>query len=167
MWTFSWERLPKALAQQEGILLDLRYISNFNCKLYLTWKSLFWWGGGTQPIRLLLLFKLVVWGNVCELRPPVGLLFYPYRQCMSMENHGRMIITGETEELGEKSVPLPLYPHQVPHGLTWAWTWASAVRGQWPPLPWHSHPLNWKDRLCVWDWCLFTLKENLSANETC
>jgi hypothetical protein len=37
---------------------------------------------------------------------------------------------GKTEELGEKPVPVPLCPPQIPHGLTRAWTWASAVRGR-------------------------------------
>jgi hypothetical protein len=29
-----------------------------------------------------------------------------------------MILTGETEELGEKAVPVPLCPPQIPHGST-------------------------------------------------
>jgi hypothetical protein len=33
---------------------------------------------------------------------------------------------GEPEELREKSVPLPLCPPHIPHGLSWAWTRASA-----------------------------------------
>jgi hypothetical protein len=37
---------------------------------------------------------------------------------------------GKTEELGEKPVPVPLCPPQIPHGLTWARTRASAVRGR-------------------------------------
>jgi hypothetical protein len=37
---------------------------------------------------------------------------------------------GKTEELGEKPVPVPLCPPQIPHGLTRARTLASAV-------PWH------------------------------
>jgi hypothetical protein len=37
---------------------------------------------------------------------------------------------GKTEELGEKPVPVPLCPPQIPHGLTRAWTQASAVRGR-------------------------------------
>jgi hypothetical protein len=32
-----------------------------------------------------------------------------------MESHGGMILTGETEELGEKPVPVPLCPPQIPH----------------------------------------------------
>jgi hypothetical protein len=37
---------------------------------------------------------------------------------------------GKTEELGEKPVPVPLCPPQIPHGLTQARTRASAVRCQ-------------------------------------
>jgi hypothetical protein len=37
---------------------------------------------------------------------------------------------GKPEELGEKHVPVPLCPPQVPNGLTWARTWASAVTGR-------------------------------------
>jgi hypothetical protein len=37
---------------------------------------------------------------------------------------------GETEELGENPVPVPLCSPQIPHGLTRAWTLARAVRGR-------------------------------------
>jgi hypothetical protein len=37
---------------------------------------------------------------------------------------------GKTEVLGEKPVPVPLCPPQIPHKLTWDRTRASAVRGQ-------------------------------------
>jgi hypothetical protein len=37
---------------------------------------------------------------------------------------------GKTEELGEKPVPVPLCPPQIPHGLTRDRTRASAVRGR-------------------------------------
>jgi hypothetical protein len=36
----------------------------------------------------------------------------------------------KTEELGEKPVPVPLFPPHIPHGLTRARTRASAVRGR-------------------------------------
>jgi hypothetical protein len=46
----------------------------------------------------------------------------------------------ETEELGEKPVPVSLRPPQLPHGLTRARTRASAVRGRWqPPEPWQAN----------------------------
>jgi hypothetical protein len=38
---------------------------------------------------------------------------------------------GRTKELREKPVPVPLYPSQIPHGLTQAWTQVSFVRGWW------------------------------------
>jgi hypothetical protein len=41
-----------------------------------------------------------------------------------------MILTGETEVLGEKTVAVPLCPSQISHGLVWDRTWASAVRGR-------------------------------------
>ena len=41
-----------------------------------------------------------------------------------------MKLTGETEVLGEKPVPLPLFPPQIPPGLTRDHTRASAVRGR-------------------------------------
>jgi hypothetical protein len=50
------------------------------------------------------------------------------RWYMSLDSHGRMILTGETKELGKKPVPVPLYPLQIPHGLTRTRTWATAVR---------------------------------------
>jgi hypothetical protein len=40
-------------------------------------------------------------------------------------------IDGKTEELGEKPIPVPLCPPQIPHGLTQALTRASMVRGWW------------------------------------
>jgi hypothetical protein len=50
---------------------------------------------------------------------------------MSLESDCGMIYwQGKTEELGEKPVPVPLCPPQIPHGLTRALTRASAVRGQ-------------------------------------
>jgi hypothetical protein len=43
-----------------------------------------------------------------------------------MESHGGMILTGETEELGEILISIRLCPPQIPHGLARA----SAVRGR-------------------------------------
>jgi hypothetical protein len=42
-----------------------------------------------------------------------------------------MKLTEETQVLGEKPVPVPLCPPQIPHGTTRDWTRASAVRGRW------------------------------------
>ena len=41
-----------------------------------------------------------------------------------------MKLTGETEVLGEKPVPVPLCPPQIPHGPIRDQTRASAVRGR-------------------------------------
>jgi hypothetical protein len=51
---------------------------------------------------------------------------------MSLESDGVMIYRqGKAEELGEKTVLVPLCPPQIPHGLlTRARTRASAVRGR-------------------------------------
>jgi hypothetical protein len=47
-----------------------------------------------------------------------------------LESDGGMIYWHDkTEELGEKPVPVPLCPPQIPYGLTRARTLASAVRG--------------------------------------
>jgi hypothetical protein len=50
---------------------------------------------------------------------------------------------GKPEELGEKPVPVPLSPPQIPHGLTRARTQASAVGGRlitvWV-MAWRDHP---------------------------
>jgi hypothetical protein len=46
-----------------------------------------------------------------------------------MESYGGMILTGKTEEFGEKPVPVPLYPPQISHGLSRVQTLASAVSG--------------------------------------
>jgi hypothetical protein len=48
---------------------------------------------------------------------------------VSMDSRGGMILSGETEYLGEKLVPVPLCP-QIPHGITRARTPSSAVRSQ-------------------------------------
>jgi hypothetical protein len=50
---------------------------------------------------------------------------------MSLESDCGMIYwQGKTEKLGEKPVPVPICPPQIPHGLTRARTRASAVRGR-------------------------------------
>jgi hypothetical protein len=48
-----------------------------------------------------------------------------------VQSHGGLILTKEKpKNSGEKPVPMPLCPPQVPHGLTHARTRASAVRGR-------------------------------------
>jgi hypothetical protein len=50
---------------------------------------------------------------------------------MSLESDGGMIYwQGKNEELWEKPLPVPLYPPQIPHGLTRERTRASMVRGR-------------------------------------
>jgi hypothetical protein len=38
-------------------------------------------------------------------------------RCMSMENHGGIVLIRKIEEDGEKPDPEPLCPPQIPHGL--------------------------------------------------
>jgi hypothetical protein len=47
-----------------------------------------------------------------------------------MEHRWNEIDRGKTEVLGEKPVPVPLCPPQIPHGLTRDRARASAVRGR-------------------------------------
>ena len=42
-----------------------------------------------------------------------------------------MTVTRKTELLGETPEPVPLFPPQIPRGLTWNWTGIFAVRGRW------------------------------------
>jgi hypothetical protein len=61
---------------------------------------------------------------------------------MTLESEDGMIYwQGKTEELGEKPVPVPLCPPQIPHGLTRAWTRASAVRDRRLPTWAMARPL--------------------------
>jgi hypothetical protein len=45
-----------------------------------------------------------------------------------MESHGGIILTGNTEVLGEKREPQSLCPPQIPHG----------IKGSEPRLPWRE-----------------------------
>jgi hypothetical protein len=65
------------------------------------------------------------WVYVSELLPLTDILFIP-----PIDNDGGMILAGGTEVLGENPVPVPLCPPEIPHGLTWARTRYSAVRGR-------------------------------------
>jgi hypothetical protein len=55
---------------------------------------------------------------------------------------------GKTE-LGEKPVPVPLYPPQIPHGLTRARTRAPAVRGRWLKTRTMARPLYQTLKYCL------------------
>jgi hypothetical protein len=46
---------------------------------------------------------------------------------MSVEQSAEWESAGETEVLGEKPTPVPLFPPQIPHDLTCARIWAAAV----------------------------------------
>jgi hypothetical protein len=63
-----------------------------------------------------------------------GLLYNPVMKMISffrvMEHRWNEIDGGKTEVLGEKPVPVPFQPPQIPHGLTWDPTRASEVRGR-------------------------------------
>jgi hypothetical protein len=48
---------------------------------------------------------------------------------MRVENHGGIILTEETEELSEKSVPVSLCSSEIPYGLTRARIQAFDLRG--------------------------------------
>jgi hypothetical protein len=49
---------------------------------------------------------------------------------MGMESRGGMILTGQNQKAWRKNVPEPLYPPQIPYGLTRARTRTSAVKGR-------------------------------------
>jgi hypothetical protein len=65
-------------------------------------------------------------------RPPPPLLHV-------MECQWYEIIDGRTEVLGEKPVPVPLCPPQIPHGLTQDQTRAPVVGGQQLPARAMAH----------------------------
>jgi hypothetical protein len=76
-----------------------------------------------------LLFMSMGWSYVSERRPPTGPLFIP-RMYMSNECHSGMILTGKTEELGEKPSQCHFVHHKFSLGMTRARTCASAVRSR-------------------------------------
>jgi hypothetical protein len=41
------------------------------------------------------------------------------RWYLIMESHGVILLTGQTEDIGEKTVPVPPCPSQIPRELTW------------------------------------------------
>jgi hypothetical protein len=83
------------------------------------------------PSSCVVLFCVVMskeWDYVSELRPPIGLLFIS-QVIFEYGEPRRNDIGRGTEELGERAVPVPLCPPQVPHGRTLARNRASEVRG--------------------------------------
>jgi hypothetical protein len=71
------------------------------------------------------------WGEKVSLNCSHQRIHYSsHKWYMSMCSHGGMILTGKTEELGEKTVLVPLCPLQIPHGLTGARIRVFEVRGR-------------------------------------
>jgi hypothetical protein len=66
---------------------------------------------------------------------------------MTVESQGGMIFTAGTEELRQKSIPVPLFP-QIPRGLTQVQTWAFVVRG-WQLTAWAIAWLLYAQRIIV------------------
>jgi hypothetical protein len=67
-------------------------------------------------------FISMEWDYVSELWLPAGPLFI----LLIIYEYGAMVLlTRKNQRTGEKSVPMPFCPPQIPHGLTWA----SSVRG--------------------------------------
>jgi hypothetical protein len=73
---------------------------------------------------------LIGWDSVSELWPQKSLLLfipkiiYEYGEPRWNDNDGK------TEVLREKSVPVPLCPTKIAHGLSQVWTQTSVVGGQ-------------------------------------
>jgi len=57
---------------------------------------------------------------------------------------------GTAEVMGEKFVPVPLCPPQIPHGLTWNYTQASALAGRRTPPP-VLHGVSYVTRRNIYD----------------
>jgi hypothetical protein len=66
------------------------------------------------------------WGLLCNpvMKMKIMIIFCPFPSTGAPVEWNRQ---GKTEELGEKPVPVPLCPSQIPHGLTRDQTRASAV----------------------------------------
>jgi hypothetical protein len=78
---------------------------------------------GDLAMLMSLLLLLMGWDCVSELQPPTGLLFIPQMIWVwgaTVEWHWQE----KNEGLGEKPVPVPLCPPQIPHGQTGASTMA-------------------------------------------
>jgi hypothetical protein len=105
------DRNQSSLIHSAAGLLLPTFTWNWNetiCLLFLPWR----WGG----------FSTQAW-----MPPYVSILRIP-QMIWVWRTTVEWYWQGETEELGEKSVPVPLCPPQTPHGLTRARTLASAVR---------------------------------------
>jgi hypothetical protein len=92
------------------------------------------------------------WGSLCNPMMMMIIIFCPFR------SNGAPVEwnwQGKTEELGEKPVPVPLCPRQIPHALTRDRTRASALRGR-RLTAWAMARPNWRIYLKAAD--LFLLR---------
>jgi hypothetical protein len=105
IWTRDW-RVPK---NETRFCIVVYFLSSY-------WRMAF------RPIRVVLFMSM---GRDEAIG---GVLFIP-NSYMRMETHDGMLLTGQTEELGDKNAPVPLCPPQTLHGLSRARTRASTVRG--------------------------------------
>jgi hypothetical protein len=80
--------------------------------------------------------------------PLMGALSIPWIIYGLIWSSGGKILTGKTEGLGEKPVLVPVCPLQIPHGLTWAGTRASAARSRWLTAWAKAQPLRRMERTC-------------------
>jgi hypothetical protein len=55
---------------------------------------------------------------LCGNGPLIVSLFILQMVCERIWSCDGMILRGETENVGENLVPVPLFPSQIPHGLT-------------------------------------------------
>jgi hypothetical protein len=74
-------------------------------------------------------WKLIVFCIVPRLHPFV-LLVRVNGRCRWVCRIGGRVLTEDNRNIRRKPVPVHFYPPQIPHGLTWDRSCASAVRGQ-------------------------------------
>jgi hypothetical protein len=80
------------------------------CQQHLYWRD---------REKLTVLFSWRWGGSSNQAWMPTYVCILRITHMMSLESDGGMIYCqGKTEELGEKPVPVPLCPPQIPHGLT-------------------------------------------------
>jgi hypothetical protein len=110
---------PNRMSLSPGLLwLTLNLSLIIPC---LSWNNIYFFFNFTYPLRCLRVPQVEyhcsrIWSCITGNRWRIG----------------RMILTGETEVLGEKRVPKPLFSRQIPYGLVSHRNQASAVRGR-PP----------------------------------
>jgi hypothetical protein len=85
-------------------------------------------------------FLLMMGWDYASNRP----IFHPW-------NHmsGGMILTGKTKDVGEKPVPMPPCPPEVPYRLNWVQT---GLRGERPATSHLSHGMAWPDKQLTNRW---------------